>query len=1205
MYLPILFNGEALSQLRVYPTLGIDWQLMGAKEIKADIELPGALNCPIGSYISYKGEKFTVNTVPGVTAGNTYDFKYTITFESELYRLYDKKLKHLKNKTFQYYGSPADYAQLIVDNINEIDTGWSVGDCESATEKTINFDGHTCRTALDTIAEAFSFEWDVVGKVISFVKQVGNTTTHEFERGRGKGLYSLGYEYQNDKNIVTRAFGYGSTRNLPANYRGGATQLMFGEEYLDNNTSLYRIKEGDYVNEDIYPKVDGLVTGVSAFNADADFFTISDNTLNFNLKDCFSTDTPKISFLTGELQGQEFEILDFENSTKTIKVKVFTDGSNNKQPNSVFQAAIGDTYTLFDMFLPAERVAAAEALLKAKTQEWLLENSVPRVLYSLEIDPLYARDNGIMLKPGDKVRVVDAQLGIDSMVRVTGVSYPINFPEVITPDTKINVQIANFIPYTTTERVISDTIDTKQEVKYVNRINAERARRNSANLRTLQSLIFNPDGTLFDGPNSIVAGMAAFGFDSQNLNLDNVTINPNAGGDSNSLSITAGRLVHYFYKIDGLGCIWDMAGRSWSGLDPAKNYYLYAKCSNGVLTGIWELSETPVMVNDIPGYYAFNLGILYKVNNDGYRVLQSTKGVTTIVGDQITTGTISSIDSATSFNLNTGVIKGRIQFENGSSGYNNLSDKPDLSNITGRNLVRHSQLNNLAGWNGNGGNAEIENGVFKITSNNAGNGVYSGSALTVPIKENTDYAISFEIKAIYLEQNILNVGIENTPSAITVPNDDIHWNKVAYTMNTGDYSGSGTVIIYGAGLNQRFYIRNLKIERGTVATDWSLAPEDTSQDIANAQATADAAQDAADSAIATSQLANEQLAAIADDNILAASEKAEVLKDWETIQGEKPTIDAQLTTYSVPTASYDSAYNDLSAYIEPLLVNLSENSPIDGPAFRSKFVTYYNAKVSGLKAVADAAKVIADNAQADATTALANSQNALETAARAALVTDGLVTIIDGNLVATGTLLVGDATHINGGITGVTDQGDDSIRNWNGADFANRYSAKYRVTEAGKLYASDAEISGKITAESGMIGNFTIDGEGLVNTQNIDAHIIQQRNLPNGGIVKAAIGTNINEDGFIGDFKNNVPNPNGPNAGVKISVTGGTWKSPMLLGLTGNQALDIEGDTLLSNGAFAIDGNFGVTQNIQYNRGDDKYTMRFYKGIYIGNFPGW
>lgn len=665
MYLPIYLDGEQISQLPVYDTLALERALMDVNKIQADLELPGVLFCPVGCYITVGGKNYTVNTVPSVTggvdSGKPLSYKYTIIFESDLYKLYDKKLRHLKNKTFQYYGSPADFAQLIVDNINAIDSGWTVGVCDDMPEKSITFDGQSCRTALDAVAEPFELEWQLNGKELSFVKQVGNTTTYVFKIGMQKGLYKLGYQYQEDKNLVTRAFGYGSKRNLPEGYRGGATQLMFTDEYLEHNvflpdglTKLYGIKEGDYVNEDIFPKVEGTVTAVSAFDADSGVFYITDSGLGFDLAANFSTETPKISFLTGELQGQEFEILAYDHATKVIKIKVFVDGNNNKQPSSIFQAHVGDTYTLFDMFLPAEAVTAAEERLRVATQEWLLENSVPRVVYNLDLDPLYARDNNIILNIGDKVTVIDEALGINTLIRVTSVSYPVNFPDVITPNTKITAQIANFIPYTRVERVIVATIDNQTEIKVVDRTNAEKARINSLNLRTLQGRIFNPDGTLFDGPESLIAGMAAFGYDSQNFNLNDVTINPNAGANANSMIISAGTLIHRIYKVDGLGYEWTLPAATFTALDPTKFYYVYAKCNKNSLAGTWEISETPVRVNDIIGFYAFNLGILYEVNSDDYRDFEFTKGMTYIVGDTITTGRIRDLTNQNYFDLTSG-----------------------------------------------------------------------------------------------------------------------------------------------------------------------------------------------------------------------------------------------------------------------------------------------------------------------------------------------------------------------------------------------------------------------------------------------------------------------------------------------------------------------------------------------------------------------
>lgn len=468
MYTDILKASTPIESFPLRDDIEITWELMGAKEIRAEVLLPGVLTCPVGAYIMHKGEPYTVNTVPSVSKGienGALVYKYSVVFESILYRLYDKKLRHLGNRTFQFFCTPAELAKLIVDCINEIDPGWTVGVCDDLDPKTINFSGHTCRTALDVGAEAWGIEWDVTGKVIRFTKQVGTTRLLTFKYGQGNGLYSLSYAYQNDKNIVTRAYGYGSTRNLPEDYRDGATQLMFDEGYLENNVALYGVKEGDYENQDIYPEVKGTISDAVAWVEGSGTFKVTDDSLTFDLNDYKSVETPKLSFTTGELQGQEFDILDFDNATKTYTLKVFQDGNNLTLPNATFQAQPGDTYTLFDMPLPTELVAAAEAKLRAATLEWLNTNSKPQVLYSLELDPLYARDNNIMLQPGDRVTIVDEALGINELIRVSKVQYPVNFPEQITPSTKIIVEIANFVPYTLTERVLSDIQETKQQVK--------------------------------------------------------------------------------------------------------------------------------------------------------------------------------------------------------------------------------------------------------------------------------------------------------------------------------------------------------------------------------------------------------------------------------------------------------------------------------------------------------------------------------------------------------------------------------------------------------------------------------------------------------------------------------------------------------------------------------------------------------------------
>ena len=651
MILPVKKGNNAIANLLLNESSVLSWKLMGEKEIRVSYTSREILPLTIGDYVTIGGENFTINTIPNYQKVSNYEHKYEIVFESDLYRLYDKKFKDEGRGDFSYFGTPETFTQLLVDNINEIDAGWAVGFVDDLEGKNLTFENISCREALNKIAEAFSLEWYLTGKTINLVKQAGSLTTLEFEYGKGKGLYSLAYSYQSDKNIVTRAWGYGSSRNLPAGYRDGANRLMFEEQYLENNVDLYRVKEGDFVTEDIYPHRDGALTAVGTIT-EGQPFTVTDSTLDFNINDyLLEGSEAKVVFKSGELSGYEFVITSYNNTTKVITCKPLTEQSGYTMPNASRIPAIGDTYALVDISMPQSYIDAAELELREKTQEYLNENSVPRVLYSLEMDPVFARSNNIVLKPGDRVRVKDAQLGLDEIIRVSSVSYPLNFPEVLTPQTKISAEIANFVPYTVTERVVASTIDNKKAIKVVDRTNAEKARVNAMNLRQLQGLIFNPDGSLFEGFESLLAGSLFVGFGSQNFSLVDVTINPNAGGDENSMIISSGKLVHYEYSIDGLGFEWLVETNNWTDLDPAKYYYVYAKCSKTALTGTWEISETPVHVDDIVGYHVFNLGVLYQVNADGYRDFEFTKGMTYIVGDNITTGRIKDLSSQNYFDL--------------------------------------------------------------------------------------------------------------------------------------------------------------------------------------------------------------------------------------------------------------------------------------------------------------------------------------------------------------------------------------------------------------------------------------------------------------------------------------------------------------------------------------------------------------------------
>lgn len=688
MTIPIYRNGIEISSFKADESTIYSYQLMGEHKITANITTREPLPIQIGDYITYNGQNFYLNTVPPAQATDL--LVYNLTFEAIIYRLYDKILLDEGNMNFTYYGDAQLYIELVVNNINEIDSGWTVGTVETTAPKHIPFEGKTtCREALTKIAQEFGLEYYLVGKQINLVKQAGNTTSLTFKYGRQEGLYSLSRNYIDEKNIVTKVYGFGSDKNLPEGYRNGAKQLIFNEKFLTLNTDLYGIKEGVYEDTEVFPHRDGTVTTASAYTEGQTTFTVTDTSLDFDINDYLLPGAvAKIVFKTGELSGYEFEITKYDHATKTITFKLYTDGTNYTIPNSTFSAAVGDTYTLVDIFMPQSYLDAAEAELKARTLEYLQENAVPRVAYSLEIDPLHIKSQNIILAPGDKVTVVDSRLGINTQIRVNSVSYPVGLytDPLVNGKSFFKAEIADFVTYTIQERLIADTRDTKKEIKIVDRTNAERARRTSANLRQLQELAFDPDGYFNSDkikPSSIETYMLAVGAKSQNFSLNGVVLTPNYNGNPNSISISSGQLIHREIEIS-LGYTWELTAGLFNSLDPVKPYYIYARCSKTSLVGTWVVSQEQIQVEQETGFYHFSVGILYKVNN-GYRDHDFTYGLTSIVGENIKTGKISSVDGGTYIDLNGGQsrIRGQMIFSNGvdaETAIDNLNTAIDTTN---------------------------------------------------------------------------------------------------------------------------------------------------------------------------------------------------------------------------------------------------------------------------------------------------------------------------------------------------------------------------------------------------------------------------------------------------------------------------------------------------------------------------------------------
>ena len=146
---------------------------------------------------------------------------------------------------------------------------------------------------------------------------------------------------------------------------------------------------------------------------------------------------------------------------------------------------------------------------------------------------------------------------------------------------------------------------------------------------------------------------------------------------------------------------------------------------------------------------------------------------------------------------------------------------------------------------------------------------------------------------------------------------------------------------------------------------------------------------------------------------------------------------------------------------------------------------------------------------------------------------DNTKSILDGGVTTDGTLVVAKGGTVAAGLTAYT-SGDNGVRIWAGSDINGINSAPFRVTQAGYLYASNANISGTITATSGMFDNVTINGTCTINggaiktgtiaaarldssvitTTNFNAQNINANKITSGVITTAGIDV-ANSTGFL------------------------------------------------------------------------------------------
>lgn len=272
----------------------------------------------------------------------------------------------------------------------------------------------------------------------------------------------------------------------------------------------------------------------------------------------------------------------------------------------------------------------------------------------------------------------------------------------------------------------------------------------------------------------------------------------------------------------------------------------------------------------------------------------------------------------------------------------------------------------------------IDKDGFKVIK---GVGSYMQTANKTKLKPDTEYVYSGEImfeKDFPIDSsNPLHCWIANGGQSHSVPKKLISknttykantWERIVIsfkTLATGETIF--TPIIYtGATMGADrvvSYLKNIQLEEANVPSSWKPSVNDVDRAIKDAD---DKAQKVTDSVNDMSL-----------DSRLTPVEKIQLKTDYDSITAEFTTTltsaDAFNLTSSSERAGYNTAYNSLKTFVDPLLVKMNETSNIDRTVFRQRFKDYYDTKAKLLKKISDTSKGLIDDAASQTPNILMNS----------------------------------------------------------------------------------------------------------------------------------------------------------------------------------------------------------------------------------------
>lgn len=331
---------------------------------------------------------------------------------------------------------------------------FSIAPTVEKSAKLVSYDNTNMIDALSAMAETWDCEWWVTDKTINFGRCEYGTPV-DFEIGDNVVEMTSS---ESKSTYATRIYAFGSTRNIPSNYRpvdesivvNGVVQkrlmLPEGTPYIDAypDMSTEEAVEQLVVFDYIYPRTDGHISKVITYtdtvnNEDGTqttetFYQFTDTGITFSKDYILEGEELHIIFQSGSLNGMDFGVTfnpmgepeKNEDGSWNPKAQLWEIVANEdygrKLPDGVLKPKEGDTYILYgwdsSKIADLGLVSAAEQELKEKAEEYVAKSRIDPNTYSCTMmsDYMYGLDEGgnqnqdyaKHFDVGDKVNLVNS-----------------------------------------------------------------------------------------------------------------------------------------------------------------------------------------------------------------------------------------------------------------------------------------------------------------------------------------------------------------------------------------------------------------------------------------------------------------------------------------------------------------------------------------------------------------------------------------------------------------------------------------------------------------------------------------------------------------------------------------------------------------------------------------------------------------------------